>query len=243
MAMSAPAFTASSITPQTVSATLDDRMTTERLKFLLAAAADHRLTAEDEAELARLLENAAHLAMAERELAPLKHRFGTALNFHHARRATAPEIPATRLEARLAGVANLPAASPAASRTLRSTSSGGLRWRPSRWPPVGLSCSGCKDPARPQPAPMNLASSPRALPCVATPPQAHRTSVRIGGSSRKTISPLFGLGRRRICRKTCPSPCGSTKKPENSAPSIAAPTAPSHRRKSPSRRRLRSRSR
>lgn len=70
MAMSAPAFTASSITPQTVSATLDDRMTTERLKFLLAAAADHRLTAEDEAELARLLENAAHLAMAERELAP-----------------------------------------------------------------------------------------------------------------------------------------------------------------------------
>jgi len=124
--MSAPAFTASSITPQTVSATLDDRMTTERLKFLLAAAADHRLTAEDEAELARLLENPAHLAMAERELAPLKHRFGTALDFHHARRATAPEIPATRLEARLAGVANLPAASPAASRTLPFH----LQWRP-----------------------------------------------------------------------------------------------------------------
>ena len=101
-------------------------MNTERLKFLLAGAAHRRLTTDEEAELARLLENPAHLAMVERELAPLKHRFGAALDFDHARRATSPEIPATRLAALLAGVANLPAASPAASRTLPFR----LRWRP-----------------------------------------------------------------------------------------------------------------
>ena len=101
-------------------------MTTERLKFLLAAAADHRLTAEEEAELARLLENPAHQAIAERELAPLKHRFGAALDFHHARRATSPEIPAARLAALVAGVAGHPAEAPAAARPLPFL----LRWRP-----------------------------------------------------------------------------------------------------------------
>lgn len=79
-------------------------MNNERLKFLLDAAARQRLTEPEQTELSRLLENAANREVLDREMGPLKNRFGALLDYHQANRAEGPEIPEARLEALLAGV-------------------------------------------------------------------------------------------------------------------------------------------
>ena len=79
-------------------------MNDNRLKFLLDAGAQRRLTDAEEAELALLLENPANREVLDREMGPLKNRFGALLDYHQANRAEGPEIPAARLEALLAGV-------------------------------------------------------------------------------------------------------------------------------------------
>lgn len=68
------------------------------------AGAQRRLTDAEEAELALLLENPANRELLDRELKPLKNRFGALLDYKLAVRADQPEIPAARLEVLLAGV-------------------------------------------------------------------------------------------------------------------------------------------
>jgi hypothetical protein len=79
-------------------------MNDARLKLLLEAGARRRLTDAEETELLRLLEVPANREALERELGPLKNRYGALLDYQQAIQANRPEIPAARLEALLAEV-------------------------------------------------------------------------------------------------------------------------------------------
>jgi hypothetical protein len=79
-------------------------MTQDRLTPLLAAAAQHRLSAAEEAELARLLEDPANRAQADRELRSFRHRVGVLWDYQQALAAGEPPIPEARLEALLANL-------------------------------------------------------------------------------------------------------------------------------------------
>lgn len=79
-------------------------MNDNRLRILLDAGAQRGLTDAEETELSRLLEDPANREVLDRELGPLKHRFGALLDYHRARQAVEPKIPPARLEALLAGM-------------------------------------------------------------------------------------------------------------------------------------------
>ncbi|MBK8858157.1 MAG: hypothetical protein IPN11_10935 [Opitutaceae bacterium] len=79
-------------------------MNDHRLRILLDAGAQRWLTDAEETELSRLLEDPANREVLDRELGPLKHRFGALLDYHRARQAVEPKIPPARLEALLTGM-------------------------------------------------------------------------------------------------------------------------------------------
>jgi hypothetical protein len=79
-------------------------MTQDRLTPLLAAAAQHRLSAAEEAELSRLFEDPANRAQADRELRSFRHRVGVLWDYQQALAAGEPPIPEARLEALMAAL-------------------------------------------------------------------------------------------------------------------------------------------
>lgn len=79
-------------------------MNHDRLKSLLAAAAQQRLSDAEVAELARRFENPANRAEGERELAVWRYRLGVLLDYHAAVRTGEPGIPEARLTALVAAV-------------------------------------------------------------------------------------------------------------------------------------------
>jgi hypothetical protein len=97
-------------------------MTQDRLTALLAAAAQHRLSGAEEAELARLLEDPANRERADRDLRGFRHRVGVLWDYQQALAAGEPSIPEARLEALLATVQARqpePQAAPARSKLRR----------------------------------------------------------------------------------------------------------------------------